>query len=424
MNFSTGFKKYFFNTSWLMAERIFRMVVGLFVGVYVARYLGPAKFGLLSYTISFVALFLALSKLGLDGIVIRELVKTPERKNELLGTAFGLKICGVLLMWVAIALVSPLTCNDQQTTLLVSIIAFSAIFQIFNVIDLNYQAEVKAKLVVHAQFVQMIFSSIFKVSLILTDATLIWFAWAYLFDIFILSLWLTLIYIKKTGAIILWNWKSSTAITLLKDSWPLIFSGMLISIYMKIDQVMIKEMLGAVDVGHYAAAVKISEAWYFIPMAIAASLYPAIINAKKEGTAVYTRRLKSLYRLMFLLALAIALPISLLSTPLIDLLFGKAYQPAAFVLSIHIWAGIFIFMGVANSRRLLAENLQKYNMINTSIGAVINVILNIILIKEYGINGAAISTIISQSYATYLGLLLFSKTRQSFLDISTIFLRN
>lgn len=424
MYFSAGFKKYFYNTSWLMTERIFRMAAGLLVGVYVARYLGPEKFGLLSYAISFVGLFLALSTLGLDGIVIRELVRTPGKRDELLGTAFWLKILGALLMWLGIAITISITDNDKLTILLIAIIAFSAIFQAFNVIDFNYQAEVKAKLVVHARFIQILISSILKLILIAAAAPLIWFALAYLFDFLILSLGLTLIYNNKTGLITTWNWNGNSAKTLLKDSWPLILSGLVISIYMKIDQVMIKEMLGATEVGYYAAAVKISEAWYFIPVAISASLYPAIINAKKEGPQVYTRRLKSLYQLMFLTGLAIAIPISFLSPSLIELLFGRAYQPAAFVLSIHIWAGVFVFMGVANGKRMLTENLQKYTMVNTSIGAFINIILNLILIKKYGINGAAIATIISQAYASYLGLFLFTNTRKLFWDISTVFFNN
>jgi len=123
-----------------MGERILRMIVALFVGVYVARYLGPARFGLLSYAGSFVGLFGALATLGLDGIVVRELVKSPERRVELLGTAFCLKIGGAILLWVAILAAVPLTKNDLQTNSLIAIIAFAAIFQAFNVIDFNYQA--------------------------------------------------------------------------------------------------------------------------------------------------------------------------------------------------------------------------------------------------------------------------------------------
>ena len=230
-----------------MAERVLRMVVALFVGVYVARYLGPERFGLLSYAGSFVGLFMALSTLGLDGIMVRELVKTPERRNELLGTAFWLKAGGAILMWIGIAAAIPFTHNDTQTNILIAIIALGVIFQAFNVIDFNYQAEVKSKYVVCAQLLQLIVSSITKLVFVWIAAPLVWFALVFLLDAVVLAIGLTAMYLKNTGKVWYWNWRWQTARVLLKDSWPLILSGMVISIYMKIDQIMIKEML---DIGN------------------------------------------------------------------------------------------------------------------------------------------------------------------------------
>jgi len=182
-----------------MGHRVLSMVVALFVGVYVARYLGPERFGLLSYAGSFVDLFTALATLGLDGIMVRELVKTPERRDELLGTAFWLKAGGAVLMWIGIAAAIPFTNNDTQTNILVAIIAFGVIFQAFNVIDLNYQAEVKSKYVVYAHLVQLVVSSIIKLIFIWISAPLVWFACVFLFDAVVHSVGLTAIYLKNTG---------------------------------------------------------------------------------------------------------------------------------------------------------------------------------------------------------------------------------
>ena len=195
-------------------------------------------------------------------------------------------------------------------------------------------------------------------------------------------------------------------------------SGMVISIYMKIDQVMIKEMLGAEQVGQYAAAVRLSEAWYFVPMAITSSVFPAIINAKKQSEELYYQRLQKLYDLMVWLAVAIALPTTFLAPWVIRVLYGEAFLPAAGVLSIHIWAGVFVFLGVASGKWLLTENLQIFSTINTSIGAIVNIILNYILIKSMGINGAAISTLISYFIAAYLCLSFFDKTRINFVNLT------
>jgi len=415
---SSGFRRYFVNTSWLMGHRILSMVVALFVGVYVARYLGPERFGLLSYAGSFVGLFTALATLGLDSIMVRELVKTPERRDELLGTVFWLKAGGAILMWIGIASVIPFTHNDTQINILIIIIAFAVIFQAFNVIDFNYQAEVKSKYVVYVQIVSLIISSVTKLVFIWISAPLVWFACVFLLDAFVRAVGLTAMYLKNSGKVWHWKWRWQTARVLLKDSWPLILSGMVISIYMKIDQVMIKEMLGAEQVGHYAAAVRLSEAWYFVPMAITSSVFPAIINAKKQSEELYYQRLQKLYDLMVWLAVAIALPTTFLAPWVIRILYGDAFLPAAGVLSIHIWAGVFVFLGVASGKWLLTENLQIFSTINTSIGAIVNIILNYILIKSMGINGAAISTLISYFIAAYLCLSFFDKTRINFVNLT------
>lgn len=418
---SRGFKRYFVNTSWLMSHRVLRMVVALFVGVYVARYLGPEQFGLLSYTGSFVGLFTALATLGLDGIIVRELVKTPMRRDELLGTAFWLKAGGAILMWICVAAAISFTHNDTQTNILIAIIALSVIFQAFNVIDFNYQAEVKSKYVVYAHLVSLVISSIIKLVFIWIAAPLVWFACIFLLDAVVQAVGLTTMYLQNTGKVLHWKWRWQTARVLLRDSWPLILSGMLISIYMKIDQVMIKEMLDAEQVGHYAAAVRLSVAWYFIPVAITSSVFPAIVNAKKQSKELYYQRLQKLYDLMVWLAVPIALPTAFLAPWVVRVLYGEAFLPAARVLSIHIWAGVFVFLGVARGRWLLAENLQKYSFLFIGSAAILNVFLNMILIKNFGIVGAATATLITQTASVIIFPYFIKYTRVSVFQLLNSF---
>ena len=421
-----GFMRYLKNTSWLLVEKILRMVVGVFVGIWVARYLGPEKFGIFSYALSFVGIIAGFSRLGLDGIVIRELVKDERRRDDLIGTAFWLKLLGAILVFVILAIAINFTSNDHYTNTLIFIIASATIFQSFNVVDIYFQSKVLSKYVVYANIISLFFSSLIKIGLILNEAPLIAFAWVVLFDSFILALGFIYFYIKQKNLTLyaehltLFDWKFNkiTAINLLKDSWPLILSGIVISIYMKIDQVMIKEMLGSEAVGLYAAAVRLSEAWYFIPVVIASSLFPAIINAKKKSEELYRVRLQKLYGLMVWIALAIALPMTFLSDWLVDLLYGEQYSQAGSVLMIHIWAGVFIFLGVVNAKWLLAENLQIFHTMNTAIGAVVNILLNYVLIQNIGVKGAAWATLISYFVASYLSLLFFKKTRISFINIS------
>lgn len=406
-----GFKKYFANTGWLFIGRIIQMAVGLFVGVYVARYLGPGQYGILSYAIAFVGLFSAIASLGLDSIVVRELIKTPQKRNELLGTVFCLKLAGAVLMFGAIIIGTRFISNDDFTGLLIIIIASSYIFQAFSVIDLNFQAEVKSCYVVQAQIAQLIISSVIKLLLIWIGAPLLWFAIVFLIDAIILAAGLAYNYLRNGRRIFAWKFKLAMAKALLKDSWMLMFASMSIMLYMQMDQIMIKTMLGNEELGFYAVAVKLSAVWYFIPMAITGSLFPAIISAKKKSENLYHIRLQQLYDLMAWTAIAIALPITFLSPWVIKTLYGSAYLSGASVLSIHIWAGVFVFLGVASGRWLEIENYTKTYFFRTFIGAIINLILNIILIPKYGIDGAAIATLVSQfAIIFFMGFIL--KTRK------------
>jgi O-antigen/teichoic acid export membrane protein len=399
---SQGFKRYFVNTSWLMGHRVLSMVVALFVGVYVARYLGPEQFGLLSYAGSFVGLFTALATLGLDGIMVRELVKTPERRDELLGTAFWLKAGGAILMWVGIAMAVPFTHNDTQTNILIVIIAFAVIFQAFNVIDFNYQAEVKSKT---------------KLVFVWIAAPLVWFACVFLLDAVVRAMGLLAMYLQNTGKVWYWKWRWQTAKELLRDSWPLILSSGAIMIQARIDQVMLNEMIGSAEVGQYSVAMRMIEAFGFIPMVIYSSLAPSITNAKKTSEIFYRQRLAQLYRLMFLLFLAVAIPIYLAAKPGVILLFGEAYAKAGWLLQLFAIRLFFTNLGIARSLFITNNNLFKYSFIASVVGAILNIAFNYLLIPYYGASGAIVATIISFTFTIFVLDACYSETKDNFITM-------
>ena len=391
------------------------MVVSLFVGIYVARYLGPERFGLLSYTLSFVWLFSSLASVGLDEILVRELVKSPEQRNNLLGTVFWLKVCGTLVMGTTIALVLKYTVEDQQTYWMIALIALGFLFQVTNVVDFYFQSQVQSKFAVRAQVIQLILTSLFKIYLVWNQAELIWFAFALMLDQAVVAVLFLLVYHWKIGWFPFFSFRWKQAKKLMRDAWPIIFAGMVVSFYMRIDQVMLKEMLDAKAVGVYAAAVKLCEAWYFLPTALIASIFPAVIKAKIKSKTLYDKRVQNLYDLMVWSSIAVALPTTLLADWVILILYGTDFQEAADVLRIYIWAGVFVTLGIANSKWLIAENLQRYLFIRTILGALLNVGLNLWLIPIYGIKGAAIATMVAQGTVGFLSLSFFKKTRHNFL---------
>jgi O-antigen/teichoic acid export membrane protein len=405
-----GFKKYFFNTGWLMADKVLRLFVGLFVGVYVARYLGPEKFGILSFAMSFVALFGAFAKLGLDGIVVRNAVQDPESRDELLGTAFGLRMIGGLVLLGVVFGAIQLTDSDPLTQFIVMIIAAGHVLQAFQVIEFYFQSQVMARLATIAGISGLITSAVIRLALIWSGASLVWFAWVVVVEHGLKGLVLAGLYIRQRIPLWHWRFRFGQAKMLLRDSWPLILSGLVVMVYMRIDQVMIKMMLDNRAVGNYAAAVRLSEAWYFVPMAITQSLFPAILSAKKQSEKLYYDRLQKLYDLMVWLAIAVALPTTFLSGWVVNLLYGQEYSQSGGVLAIHIWAGVFVGIGVASGRWLLTENMQLFAFYRTLFGAIANVILNFILIPIWGIYGAAFSTLLSQMIASYLGYACSKRT--------------
>ena len=419
----TGFIRYLRNTSWMMGEQFLRIISGLFVGVWVARYLGPEQFGLFSYVLAFTAIFGTIAKLGLDSIIIRELVKHPEKRDIYLGTAFWLKILGAFIVMSIIVVIVPFTNNDTSTNTFIFIIATGMIFQSLEVVEFYFQSQVRAKIVSICRVIQLSLSSLMKIYLVLVEAELIYFVLIVVFEAFVLAVSYCIAYkISKNRAFFKY-FDLSIAKQLLNTSWPLIFSAIFVIIYMRIDQIMIKEMLGEYEVGIYSAAIKLGEAFYFIPMFITLSLLPAIVKAQQQSEELYKQRLQRLYTLMFWLAFAVALPMSFLSDRLVDLLFSARYLEAGQILKVHAWASIFVFWGVASQRWLLVENLNKLALIITASGAALNLLLNYKLIPVYGVMGAAYATLISYAFAGYFIYFMFAKTRENFYIMSnSIFL--
>jgi O-antigen/teichoic acid export membrane protein len=388
---------------WLFFDKILRMGVGVLVGVWVARHLGAEQFGLYSYAVAFVGLFGAIAGLGLQSIVIRDIIRDPTCRDETLGTAAVLQMVGGFLSYGCIlGAIYWLRTDDTMAKLLVAILGSVVLLKASEVAAYWFESQVMSKYTVWVQNgIFLIFSSV-KVALIFNQATVASFAWAAMAEALAAAIFM-LVLLSFRGSKIR-DLRASLARTksLLSASWPLLLSGMTIMIYMKIDQIMLGQMLGDEAVGIFSAATRISEIWYFVPMAVVASVFPAILEAKKQSEELYYARLQRLYDLMVFLAVAVALPMTFLATPIVIMLFGEAYRAAGSVLAIHIWAAVFVFLGVASGQWLLAENRQSLSLQRSAIGMLINVSLNYVLIPNFGPMGAASATVFSQAVAAWL----------------------
>jgi polysaccharide transporter, PST family len=392
------------NMGWLVADRILRMGVGLVVGVWVARYLGVEQFGLFSYAGAFVALFSTLATLGLPPLVVRTLTDYPEQREEILGTVFWLQLLGGFgTLVLSVSTMFVLRRSDPIMLSLVAIFASSTIFQAFETIDLWFQSRIQSKYTVLAKNTAFLTIAIVKVILINLKAPLLAFAGATLAEVVVGVVGLIVFYQYQGHSIGTWRWSLKLAQKLLRESWPLILSGFSIIIYMRVDQIMLGQMVGDQMVGIYSAATRVSEVWYFVPGAIASSVAPGIYAAKKAGDeALYYRRIGQSLQVLALISILIAVPMTFVSGPIITGLFGNEYAAAGPILAIHIWAALFVFTGIGTSTWFIAEGLTHLSFQRTLIGAVINICLNFGLIPAYGGVGAAIATVISQAFASCL----------------------
>lgn len=404
------------NIGWLFFDKILRMGVGLFVGVWVARYLGPEQFGLLNFALAFVGLFGAIATLGLQGIVVRDLVRNPDDKEETLGTAAVLQFAGGLIAYgFILGAIFWLRPEDALAKMLVAILGSMILFKASEVAVYWFESQVLSKYTVWVKNGSFLIFAAIKVALILNSAPLTAFAWATMAEALVVALLMLLMLELRGPSLRHLRISLARAKRLLSDSWPLLLSSIAIMIYMKIDQIMLGQMVGDEAVGIYSVAVHISEVWYFIPMVIVASVFPAILEARNRSKKQYYRRLQRLYTIMAWLSISVALPMTFLSTPIVGLLFGEAYAGAGPVLAIHIWAGVFVFLGVASGKWFLAENRQILRLQRSVLGAIANIALNLLLIPLYGVFGAAIATVISYAIADMIFDFLQKETKRMFI---------
>ncbi|WP_223533123.1 flippase [Pseudomonas sp. BF-R-30] len=395
-------QRYFFNSSWMLAEQILRILSGVFVGIYIARYLGPEQFGMLTYVLAISTFILCVARLGMDAVLIKELVNTPEKNKELMGTAFWLMMLAALTCYIVAALGISLTDEINSVKIYAYIVSASTFFTSFLVVDYFFQSQIKAKYSAICKTLALLCMSIAKLALIFSDAEIFWFAIASLLDHVVLAVFLLFAALRTREINFLGHFNLVDAKLMLKSSWPMVITAVASLVFMRIDQVMIRSMLGLHELGIYSAAVKVYESWIILPYVITISLLPAIVKLKQGDEQNYHRKLCQLFRAVIWLSVVAAFFVSLLSTPIMTIAFGSQYTESASVLSIVMWTAVFASMSSVSARYFNAENMEKKIALRTAIAAAVNIALNLLLIPRYGIEGAAIATFCCIFFTAYL----------------------
>jgi O-antigen/teichoic acid export membrane protein len=393
---SHGFKKYASNTSWLFLGRVFTLVIAFFVSTYVARYLGPTNYGILSYAIGIVGLFSFIANLGIDQIIYRELIKYPEKESELLGSAMTLKFFGGLVAYALLTITTLTLDHNWFISSMVLIIGATFIFTPVQTINYYFQAKVLSKVPTIAVAIIVIILSLMKIGIVFFNKGIYYLAAVALIEPILYVIFYTYAY-SRSASVRNLTYTKSTAKLLLRDSWPFMIAAAFSIIYTRIDQIMIEHMLNATAVGIYSVGENIAEVWYFVPGVIISSLFPAIVNARMSENGSYERRLFYFFILIAGVSLLFALPIHYLSGFIIAILYGSKYAGSAIILSVYVWAGIGYNVASAATNYLTAENHRLAIFMCAFAGAISNVILNLVFIPRFGIMGSAYATLISYS---------------------------
>lgn len=418
--FYSKFQRYVNNASWMMLEKLVSMGLAFLVTVFLARYFGPEDFGVLAYAMSLTTMFAVAGHMGLSGLVVKEMVEDRANNEEIVATTFVLKIVGLsigfILLYVLVFFVKD---NNEDYFLPIMVISLSMFFISSEVYEYWFQSHVMARYTSIARILSSVLGAGLKVSGCALGFGIVYIAYSHFLQAMAFAITLACLYKMKAGFKILpMDFSISRAKRLLSKGW-LVYLGTIFSlIYLKIDQVMLEWVHGTAAVGVYSVASTLSEAWYFIPVAIVASYFPRLISLRSESPRMYKDRLQKILNILFSLSLFVAVAVTIFSSSIIDAFFGERYEESAFILSIHIWAGVFIFMRAALSRWILIENKLVFSTITQGCGAITNVVLNYYLIPSYGGAGAALATLISYACASYFALLITRETREMFYMMS------
>ncbi|MGD1842418.1 MAG: flippase [Thermonemataceae bacterium] len=410
------------NILWLFLDKFLRLGGNLIFVVWLARYLQPELFGAWSYALAIVTIFSAFAPLGLDVIVVRELVKKQLPASKILGTAIILRIVfAVVLMLILLLTLHLLNIDLDIVFNLCLIWSFMFIFQSFDVFDYFFQAINDLKQVTFARFFGFIFVFVVKLYALVFQYSILFFGVLHLLEFVATALFFLIFYQKhpKKEKIKTFTFKKSVADTLLKDGLFFMLSNVSMLIHLRIDQIMLKNFVDESVLGYYSAGVKISEALFHIPHVVAIVFFPKVIEARQISQEKYLQNIQTLYSALIWFSIFMLSGILFFADFIVMNSFGQRYAPTVVILQIYIFTNLFANTSYITNRYLALENKTFVTLYKAVLAVGINITLNLWLIPNYGAKGAAFASVISYAFVGFLGDLLFVRN-MAFLQIKSI----
>lgn len=383
------------NVVWAVTGKVVTLLGGLLVGIFVARYLGPEQYGLMSYVMSYVALFQVLASFGMDQIEIREESKSPEERDQIIGTAFTLKIGFAIITMLLVAITAWIFEADSFTKWMIILYSASMVANSFGVIRNYFTSLVWNEYIVKTEITRTLIGAGIKVGLLLLQAPLVWFIAATLFDTMLIAGGYLVSYRSKIDSIKKWTFDRKQAIYLVKQSFPLLLSGAAVIVYTKIDQVMIGNMIDKQSVGLYAVAGTFVQVIAFIPTIMSQTVTPILIRFYSSNIDEYKTKAQIFMNLTTWIIILVCIIVCCLSYPIVKYTYGLQYLSAIPLLQITVFKEIGYALAQTSGTMIVIENKQNIVVIRNIIGCFACITLNLLLIPRYGITGAAVCSIIT-----------------------------
>lgn len=398
------------NAFWIMAGRIFQIILTFITTMLVSRYLGPTQYGQITLAFSYVAVFIPIANLGLNDIIVKELIENRDRNDEIIGTTITIRTISSLLSMAAIFIIVKLLSSNPILPYLALLQSISLVFQSYECIIYFYQSKLLSKKTGIIYALSYTLTSLFRIVCLLLGKDVKWFAFAVASDYMVIAILLLIVYFREGNKL-----KISFDVfkTLISKSSPYLFSGILTVISSKADTIILGNLIDETTVGYYASATTLCNAWPFVLTAIIDSASPIIISLYKENRELYKLRIKQLYASIFYIGAFVSIVFTMFSKLIITIIYGEAYLSASMPLKIASWSTIFSYFGVARFIWAQCENKQNNERKIALCGMIFNVVSNIVLISIFGINGAAITLLLTQLFMNFVLLFFIKDTREN-----------
>ena len=384
----------------------------LIIGMISARYLGPSNYGLINYAASIVAFALPLLKLGLDAVLVYELVESPEKEGEIMGTSLVLNlVSGTLCIFGVSAFAAIINFNETVTIIVCVLYSLSILFAALEMTQYWFQYKLLSKYSSIIMLVAYVFVSAYKIFLLASGKSVYWFALSHSVEYGIIGLLFLVFYHKKGGRSL--SFSVNRAKKMLDKSKHYILAALMLVVFQNTDHIMLTAISGNAENGFYSAAITSAGIVQFVYTAIVDSFRPLILSSKKEDNTEYENNISRLYGIIIWMSVVQSLVFTIAAPLIIGLLYGAEYTPAVSVLQILTWYCAFAFMGTIRNIWLLAEEKQKYLPAINFVGVISNVLLNALMIPFWGACGAAFASFLTQLVMNFILGFIFKPIRRN-----------